>query len=190
MLDGGDGNDTINGTAGDNIIGGVSQLGTDNGRGTIDILTGGAGADLFVFADANRGTFYNDGNSSSQGTGDYLLIKDFNSNEDKLQLKNGSQYLYRNVSSTGSSPGYTEIFLGDGNRKFTAADESIARLENVNLAPGTGVSIMGSLSWTRSCSTPRRGRCCSRCTRGFRPRARRESCSAGMDRRSTAGRRR
>jgi subtilisin family serine protease len=139
------GNDVITGGAGNDQLAGVLQSGTTAaalGRSQIDTLTGGAGRDRFLLADS-RGTFYNDGSSNSQGTADYALIKDFNASEDVLQLRSGSQYLYRYVN-TG-----TEIFLGNGDNRFNAGDELIARLAGVNLTPGSGTYILGTgNAWT------------------------------------------
>lgn len=138
------GNDTITGNAGNNLIAGVSESGNDNGKSTIDTLTGLGGKDTFVLADARRSTFYNDGNNRNQGTGDYALIKDLNSSEgDLVQLRSGSQYLIRNNGSN------TELFLGNGNNTFSSNDEFIATIQGVNLATGTGVYILGTTaSWT------------------------------------------
>lgn len=138
-------NDTITGGNGDDRIAGVPATGsspTELGRGQIDTLTGGAGRDTFLLADS-RGIFYNDGSNSSQGTGDYALIRGFVSTEDKLQLKSGFQYLSR------FSNGATEIFLGNGDNRFNGSDELIARLEGVNLTSGSGIYIFGTTnSWT------------------------------------------
>jgi len=135
------------GTGADQITGVTSSLtaAANLGRGQVDTVTGGLGADRFLLADS-RGIFYTDGNSNSSGTGDYLQIVDFNSAEDKLQLRNGSQYLYRNVNISGTA--YTEIYLGNGDNRFNSSDELIGRLQNTSLAPGTGVSVLGTQSWT------------------------------------------
>lgn len=137
------------GGAGVDQITGVLDSGTTGsamGQGQIDSVAGGAGGDTFLLADG-RGTFYNDGLSTNQGAADYLLIKDFNASEDKLQFGGKSQYLYRYVAAAGGAPGYTEFFLGNGDRKLSAADEIIARLENVNLTPGTNTYILGAPTW-------------------------------------------
>lgn len=143
------GNDVITGRSANDQLAGVRSSGTraaDLGRNQVDTLTGAAGADLFLLAD-RRGTFYNDGSSRSQGTGDYARIKDFNLAEgDRLQLRAGSQFLYRNVTLNGIAT--TEIFLGNGDNSFSAADELIARLEKTALAPASGVYILGNQSWT------------------------------------------
>jgi len=138
-------NDTITGSSGDDRIAGVLSSGTTAaalGRGQIDTLIGGSGRDTFLLADS-RGTYYNDGSSTSQGTADYALIKDFNKVDDRLQLRGGSQYLYR------YSGGATEIFLGNGDNRFTSGDELIGRLEGVDLTPGAGFYILGTTNaWT------------------------------------------
>lgn len=148
------GSDTFTGTSGGGSgayqITGVTQLGSlpaNLGRGQIDTVTGGAGADRFLLADS-RGTFYTDGNSKASGTGDYLWIQDFSSSEDKLQLRSGSQYLYRNTSINGTP--YTEIYLGNGDNRFSSSDELIARLQGTSLAPGSGVYVLSTQSWTSS----------------------------------------
>jgi subtilisin family serine protease len=139
------GNDTITGGLGDDRIAGVLSSGTTAaalGRGQIDALIGNAGRDTFLLAD-RRSTFYNDGSSKSQGTGDYALIKDFISTEDKLQLRASAQYLYT------YSNGATEIFLGNGDSRFNSSDELIGKLEGVNLTPGLGFHFLGtSNAWT------------------------------------------
>ncbi len=138
------GNDTLTGGNGDDRIAGVPQTGTTApalGRGQIDTLTGGNGKDTFLLADS-RGNFYDDGSTRSQGLNDYALITDFNALEDKLQLRNGSQYLYRFANNA------TEIFLGNGNNSLTNADELIGRLQGVNLTPGAGTWILpATTSW-------------------------------------------
>jgi Ca2+-binding RTX toxin-like protein len=139
------GNDTITGGGGDDRIAGVPVTGVlpaNLGRGQIDTLTGGSGKDTFLLADS-RGNFYDDGSTRTQGLTDYALIKDFNSLDDKLQLRSSSQYLYRHSTRT------TEIFLGNGDTFFSSADELIGRLEGVNLTPGAGVWILGNTNrWT------------------------------------------
>jgi len=139
------GNDTITGGGGDDRIAGVPVTGVlpaNLGRGQIDTLTGGSGKDTFLLADS-RGNFYDDGSTRTQGLTDYALIKDFNSLDDKLQLRSGVQYLYRYSTSA------TEIYLGNGDLFFSNADELIGRLEGVNLTPGAGVWILGNTNqWT------------------------------------------
>jgi len=75
------GNDTLNGSEGNDILQGSSLT----AAGEIDRLTGGTGADTFVLGTPAR-VFYNDGNNTTDGTGDYALIADFNPNVDVIQL--------------------------------------------------------------------------------------------------------
>jgi subtilisin family serine protease len=125
------GNDTITGGSGNDRISGVLATGTSAeamGAGQIDTLTGGAGADIFVLGDS-RGVFYDNRNSRNTGTGDYALITDFKSGEDKLQLS-GSSYLF-----TVSSGDLSLYWDRNGNGKLDTGgrnqDELIAVLEGV-----------------------------------------------------------
>ena len=141
------GNDVLTGSNGSDTISGIASTGTNLGRGQIDTLTGLLGADIFLLADA-RGTFYNDGNLRSQGTNDYAIIKDFSiAGGDKLQVKAGSEYL----ASFDSAANATYFYLGNGDRRFTAADELIARIDGVNLTPGSGVwAIDPNSTWIKT----------------------------------------
>ncbi len=135
-------NDLLTGSIGNDTISGIAKSSINIGKGQIDTLTGLAGADIFVLADG-RGVFYNDKNARSQGTYDYGIIKDFSIGDgDKLQLKAGLQYLY----SYDSSANATYFYLGNGDSIFNAADELIARLDGVNLAPGNGVWLVDNTS--------------------------------------------
>lgn len=137
------GNDNLVGTTGNDRLAGVTETGADSGRNTLDSLTGSTGADTFLLADSRRGTFYNDGNNKNQGTNDYARIIDFNATEDRVQLRLGTQYLIRNNGAD------TDLFLGDGNKTFSASDELIAKMQGVNLASGTQTNILGtSAAWT------------------------------------------
>jgi hypothetical protein len=131
--------DSITGDASNNLIAGVSQTGNDNGRSSVDTLTGMTGQDRFILADNRRGTFYNDRNSKNNGFGDYALITDLKTAEgDRIQLRAGAQYLIRNNGAD------TELYLGDGNQRFSSADEYIALIQGNNLANSTGYFILGT----------------------------------------------
>ena len=136
MLDGESGNDVINGNGGDDAI--FGGFGNDNlnggdgfdsltgisltdatlGKGSIDRMTGGKDADLFILGNI-QGVFYNNGNSESSGTLDCGWITDFKSSEgDKIQLHGQqSDYIlkaYTLRTETGSARGMG-IYLNDSN---------------------------------------------------------------------------
>ena len=141
-LDGGDGDDILTGGSGSDFVGGgagndivvgtdaniiktnslvqIMSLGTP-GRGEIDTLIGGLGADQFILGDS-KNFYYDDGNSANPGNDDYALIVDFNPIEDKIQLK-GSATNYSLVRSGKD----TRIVLdNDGIAGLSQKDELIA----------------------------------------------------------------
>jgi RHS repeat-associated protein len=85
ILTGGAGSDLLDGGAGDDTLSGVNENGVTPGRGEIDTLTGGAGIDRFILG-SNTRAFYDDGNTTTNGSTDYALITDFNPNEDVIEL--------------------------------------------------------------------------------------------------------
>ena len=89
-----DGNDVIAGTAAAEVITGVPVGSVPRGRSSLDRLTGGPGADLFVLGDA-QGSYYNDG-TTALGTTDQAVITDFSA-DDRIQLF-GSISDYRLIS--------------------------------------------------------------------------------------------
>jgi hypothetical protein len=95
-----DGPDVITGTAAAETIRGVPTGSTLRGLGTVDKLTGGAGNDTFVLADAS-GVFYDDGNATASQTKDMAWITDFSAG-DKIILS-GSPANYRLSSAFYSS---------------------------------------------------------------------------------------
>ncbi|HEY9691428.1 MAG TPA: FG-GAP-like repeat-containing protein [Oculatellaceae cyanobacterium] len=119
QLEGGSGNDTLSGYNPSSF-----------GVGEIDTLTGGLGSDRFIV-----GSNYNDGDSSTKGINDYVLIKDFKVSQDVVELANNLTYFL------GSSPsgvvGGTSIFIdNDGTAGMSRADELVAVLQGVNLVKG------------------------------------------------------
>jgi subtilisin family serine protease len=126
------GNDIITGGDGPDRITGVLPSGTTKesmGVGQIDILIGGAGADVFLLGDS-RGVFYDDGIKNNFGASDYALIKDFKRGEDKLQLKKRNSYIFN------ASDGNLFVYLdANRNRNLETSgvnqDELIAVLEGV-----------------------------------------------------------
>ena len=108
-LVGDEGNDTLHGgTDKDLLVGGFGNdtlVGADPNNfalqlGEQDTLIGGGGADLFVLGDKNQ-IYYDDRNSKTQGATDYALIRDFNPQQDRIQLK-GDRSLYELSLFTGS----------------------------------------------------------------------------------------
>ncbi|MFN9545708.1 MAG: putative Ig domain-containing protein [Cyanobacteriota bacterium] len=89
-----DGNDIITGTVAAETITGVPAASVVRGRGSLDRLSGGAGADHFLLGD-DQGLFYNDA-STGLGTTDLALITDFMSG-DRIQL-HGTNTAYRLIS--------------------------------------------------------------------------------------------
>ncbi|MBD2691290.1 calcium-binding protein [Anabaena catenula] len=121
VLNGGGGKDSLNGGAGNDTLTGA---GTDNGVGSIDTFTGGSGNDRFILSSSTT-AFYNDGNNSSSGLGDYALIKDFNSTQDKIQLE-GSASKYILGTSPISGVSGTAIYLDTNNNGiFNSTDELV-----------------------------------------------------------------
>lgn len=129
------GNDKLVGTAGADTISGMPQSGTHLGRGTIDVLTGGAGKDIFVFGDA-RGVFYNDGSAQSAGTGDFARVMDFQAG-DRIQLSDDvGAYFLRSVTIGGVS-GLGIYADTDGNRRFGTTDELVGQVVGVTSLAAT-----------------------------------------------------
>ena len=87
-----DGPDIITGSSANEVITGVPTASSLRGRGTVDRLTGGGGNDQFLLAD-RTGTYYNDGDPSTDGSADIAVITDFNAG-DSISLF-GSASLYQ-----------------------------------------------------------------------------------------------
>ncbi|MEH2082822.1 MAG: calcium-binding protein [Nostoc sp.] len=132
ILNGEDGNDSLQGGPGNEILNGGSGndilIGTfpgsplPPGLGETDTLTGGIGADRFILGDAVN-IFYDDNNSVNPGFGDYATITDFDSSQDRIELK-GSLQDYR-LQVVGSN---TRIF---SDKPGTEPDEFIGIVQGV-----------------------------------------------------------
>jgi hypothetical protein len=133
------GSDSITGTGGNDRLSGVLATGTTAqamGANQVDVLTGRAGADVFVLGD-KRGVFYDDRANGKSGLGDYARIQDFQSGVDKLQLASG-RYL------TSVSQGNTALYWdrnGNGSLNLSGSnqDELVAILANATL---TGADVI------------------------------------------------
>lgn len=139
MITGTTGSDTLVGTSGEDVISGIPATGTSLGRGTVDSLTGLAGADIFVLGDA-RGVFYNDGSRWFSGTGDRAVILDFEDGVDKIQLAaSGGNYFFSsgNVTLSGVT-GKAIYWDADGNGSYGSRDELIG------LVAGSSVTLESS----------------------------------------------
>ncbi|MEO0803170.1 MAG: family 16 glycosylhydrolase [Cyanobacteria bacterium J06642_2] len=146
---GGDGRDVLNGGMGyDELLGGAGNdvltggwghdtltgVGDNDGRGTVDELSGGFGRDLFVLGETGA-VFYDDGIQDSDGSTDYAILRDFNAWRDRIQLS-GSSDLY--VLGSSEVPGLSgrSLYLdSDGSGSVTTNDELIAVVQgNANLS--------------------------------------------------------
>ncbi len=113
------GSETIQGSEGPDVISGIPQSGTFMGEGTIDVLWGNGGDDIFLLGD-ERGIFYDDGDHRRPGTSDYALIMDFENGSfesgDKIQIWDPGQTQYWLEETTLEGVVGTGIYL-DTNSK-------------------------------------------------------------------------
>ncbi|MFM2148453.1 MAG: hypothetical protein RLZZ187_759 [Pseudomonadota bacterium] len=132
VIYGTNGSDTLRGGAGDDTLSGVplALIGMP-GRGTIDTLIGGDGADTFVLGTA-RQRFYDDGNSRNAGYADYAVIADFVDGTDRVQLTKGT-YFTADVTVGGVS-GAGIFFDNNANRVLDSLDELFGLVANVSAA--------------------------------------------------------
>jgi len=124
------GNDSLNGGVGNDELRGGQGNDTLNGGGSYDYLSGGSGNDRFLLGDSTQ-IYYDDGNTTTAGTGDYANIADFNSSQDVIQLR-GSANNYRLIVDGNN----TNIYL---DKPGTEPDEFIAILPNI-----TGLTLNSS----------------------------------------------
>ncbi|MDB9535241.1 Calx-beta domain-containing protein, partial [Dolichospermum planctonicum CS-1226] len=106
ILTGNIGNNTLNGAAGNDRLIGVDETSATPGKAEVDTLIGGAGRDRFVLGNSSK-VFYDDGDTTNDGTADYALIQDFNASEDFIELS-GLESDY--TLNTTYSPGNTAIY--------------------------------------------------------------------------------
>ncbi len=121
FLDGGSGNDTLNGGTGDNNLDGNDGDDILQDGSGIDTFTGGAGSDRFILG-ASGDTGYD-----SAASNDFVVIADFNTTEDVIQLTGiSNNYLL------GVNQGDNEIYLDSNNNTLLDnTDELIAVVNNI-----------------------------------------------------------
>jgi hypothetical protein len=103
----------------------LSGAGASSVVGEKDTLTGG-GADLFLLGNS-KGRFYNNGNRSTPGIGDYVQVTDFHAAEgDRLQLKGTAGEYLIGTNPVAGIAGQGVFFDSDSSGTQTANDELIA----------------------------------------------------------------
>jgi serralysin len=130
---GGPGNDLIYGAGLVELTGGVDRY--DTGAGQIDTVFGEAGADVFSIYSPATTPNLAQVNYAAQGNADYLLIWDFSSAEDQIQLSSvRSQFPSAIPTPVTYSLGASPILGVTGTGIFVAQDggsELIAVLQGV-----------------------------------------------------------
>ena len=114
LLSGGEGTDTLTGCS----------TASGRGKGEIDILTGGSGADQFVLG--SGGALYSDGNRKKAGLKDYALITDFSVGDDSLQLSGKAKNYFLKSSGVKGVSGRGLYFDSNKNGAFDKTDELVA----------------------------------------------------------------
>jgi Ca2+-binding RTX toxin-like protein len=133
FLYGAAGSDSLSGGSGNDLMQGALSSST-GGRGEIDTLTGGVGADIFVLG-YSSGALYNDGVAGSAGTSDFALITDFAAGTDSLKLY-GSAAKYSLANVTVGSVTGAGLYYETG-----ATDELIAIIQVSGAAATTSNTI-------------------------------------------------
>jgi Ca2+-binding RTX toxin-like protein len=130
-LEGGVGNDILNGGSGQDILIGVNPIATGLvGRGEVDRLTGGVGADTFVLG-GTEAVFYRDRSKISDGKNDYAVVEDFRREQgDRIQLKGRSRdYIVRKIPAGFlSQPRNSDTPIGGGQGIFLKAGQRTPEL--------------------------------------------------------------
>ena len=121
------GKDTLEGERGRDVLIGVDPQSSTPGLGEIDVLVGGLGNDFFTLGDFNH-TFYDDGDSNTNGNTDYALIEDFKK-VDLIVLKGAANdYLLESNFSIGEASG-TAIFKQDTENELIAVVKDTENLD-------------------------------------------------------------
>ena len=128
LMSSGSGNDSLNGDAGSDRLIGIDPFNPTSGFGSneVDILTGGEGSDIFVLGDRDH-AYYNGSESDTSG---YAVIKDFNSEQDLIELKGfaDADYVLVEGIDSDSRETSTDLFLERANQ----SPELIASFEGTN----------------------------------------------------------
>ena len=103
------GDDIVRGTDGEDRLSAIDAQAPLPGSSEVDVFVGDAGADEFVFGDAN-GAYYDDGDVLTPGEDDFGFIWDFVSGVDRIALA-GTASDYVLGPTTGSQPAGTAIYL-------------------------------------------------------------------------------
>ena len=126
-----EGNDIIPGQDTSDVIVAVNTGDTNPGLNEIDVLSGGAGSDTFVFGEAGT-VYYDDGVGTTDGEGDYALIWDFETGIDQIQLVGTANDYVLSASPAGLHSG-TAIYR-------TAAGQTDELLGIVNDTSGLSLA--------------------------------------------------
>jgi len=130
------GSDAIVAGDGNDRLTGVLATGTTTtalGKGQVDKLTGGLGADVFVLGDS-RGVFYDDGVAANVGSSDYAWIRDFQAGIDHLQLRAGFSYIASYAANGSTSLYWDRNANGILNITGNNRDELISIIDNARIA--------------------------------------------------------
>jgi regulation of enolase protein 1 (concanavalin A-like superfamily) len=103
-----EGDDTVPGTSGDDLLAAVDTSASSPGQGEIDVLRGFEGADTFVLGEAGQ-VYYDDGVDGSAGLDDYALIWDFETGIDTIRLA-GAADDYVLADAPADKPAGTAIY--------------------------------------------------------------------------------
>ena len=125
------GNDTLSGC----------PAGPNPGRGQIDTLTGGSGADLYVLGTKAGGAFYRSG--GSPGNQDYAQITAFTVSQDRLQLAGKKSDYVLGASGVGGLSGQGLFLDLNHNGKIDPSDDLIAVLQSGNATALTSANTVG-----------------------------------------------
>ena len=127
-----DGPDIITGTSANDVITGVPTGSSLRGRGTVDRLTGGGGNDQFLLAD-RTGSYYNDGDASTDGSADIAVITDFNAGDSIRLFGSASLYQLSQGVYGGSAGLWIRILPTGGGVSERIGFVQSATLSNLNL---------------------------------------------------------